>query len=310
MAIVKMLKLTLAAPQAERDGILHLLQQKGSVQLVDLTEKLLTENEDVSNEFHGAAGYESTTILSQAENDYNSIKFTYEFLEDYSDRKKGMLDRRQILKREEFDKLEENIDWKAAAEQCRALEEALNNNKSKKTKLLSQLEQYKNWCRLDVSISELDSMKNAAYFLGTVSRRYEEQLHSDFKDLPYDVYVENVGEKQQDINIFVLCHISEANQISDILKKYGFSRLNLDISEMPSKQIDILNDELNALEVEHSNFTEQAVSLAKGIEDIEKVFDYKQACLDRQKAVLNLVKTGKTFVLGGSSSSEGSSMLM
>lgn len=291
MAIVKMKKITVAAPQSQKDKILDVLQSKGCVQIIDL--------KSMSEEVEGIGYFKENKAISQTEINYNKIKFCYEFLKQHSQSKSSLFNKKPVISKEEFDRLTENVNYEDIYLECKKIDDSINHIKNRKNKLLTQIEQYNNWINLDVSNNELSKLKNVSYFIGTIAKKYEgkiiEELDSSFKD----VYIEKISEKQQDVNVFILCHKENSIKVSDILKKYGFTKINFELSLSAKDQIKSFKEEMEVLEKELSSNVERAFNLSENIEDIEKVYDYFTSKLELERAVLNLVKTQKTFILQG-----------
>jgi V/A-type H+-transporting ATPase subunit I len=291
MAIVKMKKATLAAPKNQRDGILNLIQAKGYIQLLDLKEK--------SQEFDGVDFYKEGITVNQSEVEYSKIKFTYDFLRQYSNKKESMFAKREIISKEEFYNLEQNINWQNIYVQCKEIEDALNQNKTKKSKAIAQIEQFKSWVSLDLSVKELDKLRKTTYFIGSISKKYEAKLYEEISNNYKDVYIEKISEKQQETNLFILCYALDSHQIFDILKKYGFTKVNLELEKSPIKQIEALNMEIEELNKETADLIKRAEKLSESISYIEKVYDYIESRLEKERAISKLVKTHKTFILQG-----------
>ncbi|SKA90772.1 V/A-type H+-transporting ATPase subunit I [Caloramator quimbayensis] len=291
MAIVKMKKITVAAPQSQRDNILDALQSKGCVELIDL--------KNLQQEAEGIGYFKENKSISQTEINYNKIKFCYDFLKQHESKKEGLFSKKTVISKEEFDKLEETINWENIYLECKKIDDDINHIKNKKNKLITQIEQYSNWIGLDVCSKELNILKNVSYFIGTISKKYEskiiDELSSNFKD----IYIEKISEKQQDVNVFMLCHKNDSVNVSEVLKKYGFTKINFELSMIPKEQIKSFNDELSELDKEFITLNERALKLSEGIDDIEKMYDYLSSRLELENSVLNLLKTQKTFILQG-----------
>lgn len=291
MAIVKMKKLTLAAPQDERDEVLNLLQTIGYVQLVNFRDKL--------KELEGFDVYKEANSVSDTEVEYNKIRFSYDFLRHYSDKKDGMFTKRASVSKEEFEDLENKVDWLSIYTQCKEVEEGLNRNKTQKGKMSALIDQYTSWERLDVCLDELTVLNKTSYLIGSISKKYESQVIDELVSEFKDVYIEKVSEKQQDLNLFILFHASETHEISDVLKKYGFTKLSLDLSKTPKEQIGLLKNQIQDIDIENNILVEEAKKLSLNIRDIEKIYDYIENKLQKERAISNLIKTQKTFILQG-----------
>lgn len=291
MAIVRMSKMTLAAPQKERDKLLDLIQGEGCVHLIDLK----AEAADIE----GVEYFIEAKTVSQTEIDYNHIKFTYDFLKHYSEVKDGLFSKREILSKNDFDKLEEIINWRDIYSQAKKIEDSINLSKANKNKVIALMDQYKQWVSLDVNENELGSMKNVSYYTGSISKKYEPMLYDDLQKQFNDVYIEKVFESQQDVNLLILLHKSDSQNVFDILKKYGFVKTNLSFEEKPEMKISNLNSELEELDKNLKALTLEAKELAENLNEVEKIFDYITSKLDREKAISKLIKTKKTFILQG-----------
>jgi V/A-type H+/Na+-transporting ATPase subunit I len=291
MAIVKMKKLTLAAPQGERDEVLKLLQTIGYVQLVNFKDKI--------KELEGVDVYKEASSVSETEVEYNKIRFLHDFLRHYSDKKDGMFSKKASVTKEEFENLESKVEWVSIYNQCKEIEEGLNRNKTQKGKISALMDQYAPWDKLDVSTSELTTLSKTNYLIGSISKKYETQAFDELVSGFKDVYAEKISEKQQDVNLFILFHESNAHEISDVLKKYGFTKFTLDLSKTPKQQIESLEKQTQEIDVENVKLAEEAKKLSENIKDIEKIYDYIDSKLQKERAISNLAKTQKTFILQG-----------
>lgn len=291
MAIVKMNKITIAAPQSQREDILNSIQADESIHIVDLSQTEM--------EFEGVDFFKENNVVSETEMEFNQVKAAYEFLKNYGPKRGGLLAKKEVLSKEEFDALGDKINWKKIYTDCREIEEGLSLCKSNKSKIISLLEQYSLWVNLDVTSSVLERMKKVSYFIGAINSKYESNLFEDLNNEFGDIYIERISEKQQDINFFILCHGNDIQGVSEILKKYGFSRTNIDISILPSEKVNKLKDDNIQLDEEVKVLNERAVSLSQGIEDIEKIYDYYSVKLEKEMSISKLMKTNETFILKG-----------
>lgn len=291
MAIVKMNKITLAAPQSLRDNILSLIQTEGSIHIVDLSE--------TETGIEGVDLFKETNAVSDIEMEFNQVKIAYDFLKNYTPKKGGLLSKKEVISKNEFDLLEDKIDWKRIYNGCKEIEEGISSNKSEKSKVLSSLEQYSQWVNLDVTGKKLEEMKSVNFFLGGLNSKYESNLYEDLQNEFSDTYIEKISEKQQDINLLLICHIDDTNGVSELLKKYGFSRSAMDFSILPREQVSSLKEEITRLDEEIERLNSQANGLSESIDDIEKIYDFYSVKLEKERSISKLLKTNETFILQG-----------
>lgn len=294
MAIVKMNKITIAAPEAVREQMLAFLQKRGCVELTDI-KNTISEEEKLPE---GAGYYDPLSPSMQAaEREFEDVEFTYEFLKRYSTAKKAA--KKEHITQEEFNSINGRYDWKNLYNESKKLDTAINENRNKDIKLKALVEHYTQWTNFDVSSQELSKLKNISWELGTVSRRYEKEFFKELEESAVDMYTEKISEKQQDVNVFILFHKDDEETVSDILKKYGFSKMNLDISVVPASKIEQLSSQIEELESEEKSLIASAQKLSENLSDIEKVYDYMASVKERQQVQQRLVKTERTFVAMG-----------
>ncbi len=291
MAIVKMNKIALAAPQSLKDDVLNLIQTEEAIHIVDLSETEI--------DFEGLEYFTEDKVVTDTQMDYNHIKVAYEFLKRYSKKKSGLLDKKEVVLKSDFDKLNDKIDWRSIYKGCREIEEGINFNKSEKSKIASQLEQYSQWVNLDITTTELDTLKKASYFIGYMNNKYESNLYEDLDNAFKDIYIQKISEKQQDINLFMLCHIDDSENVSEILKKYGFTRATLDLSVLASVKVRELKELSVKLDKEVESLNEKALKLSEKIGDIGKIYDFYTVRLEKENSISKLIKTNETFILQG-----------
>lgn len=292
MAIVKMKKMVLAAPQCQRAEVFDMLQSNGIVQIMDLKDMPIDDVE-------GVEYFKAADSVLQAETDYTHAKFAYEFLRHYSNKKKGIFDKRQVISKSQFDLIEKQFDWQGVYEQCRALDEAINQNKNKKSKTASAIDFYSEWTGLDISEDDLVGLRKTAYYIGSIPKKSEADLYEDLNSLFDDAYIERISEKKQDVNLFLLCHMEDSQKVNDVLKKYGFTKASINLEYTPREQVAKLNDEIGMLNREYDELINKAAVLSDNLEEIEKSVDYLSCRYERESAILDLVKTKKTFALEG-----------
>lgn len=291
MAIVKMNKIALAAPQSLKDDILNLIQTEEAIHILDLSEEEMN--------LEGVEYFTEGKVVTDTQMDYNHIKITYEFLKNYSKKKSGLFDKKEVVLKNEFDELNDKINWRSIYQGCREIEEGINLNKSENSKLDSQLEQYSQWVKLDITTAELDTLKKASYFIGYMNSKYESNLYEDLDNAFNDIYIQKISEKQQDINLFILCHIDDSQGVSEILKKYGFTRATLDLNVLPSVKVNELRELCDKLDKQVEALNEKAISLSEKIGDIEKIYDFYTVRLEKENSISKLIKTNETFILQG-----------
>lgn len=290
MSIVKMKKLTLAAPRGYRASALDTVQSLGYVHVIDTTEDMSVRGVELSRESSDAAGPEA---------DLQHIKFTCDFLSGFSGKKKGMFKKRELVTKERFNKLEGAIDWKGVYSRCREIKERMDAINGEIAGLDEEIKQYSAWADLDVSERDLSGLKYISYFLGSVNAVYQSELFGELKDRSDESYVEIISRVDQSLNILVICHRSSGPGVSEILKKYGFSQANIAFDESASEKLKVLNGKLKALRDEYHSLEKEARNAASGLDDMQKISDVISSRAERDGNISNLAGTEKVFIMEG-----------
>lgn len=290
MAIVKMKKVTIVGAKEDKNKILKALQKASVMEIIDLKDKV-----DESG-VEGAV-FENKTI-TENEINFNKIKQAYEFLKQFSTTKKGMFEKRDVLDVENFENFAKTFNWMEVCARAKDIEEGLANNKARIAKLEALIQHYEVWSDLDISSKDLNNLKKVSYFIGTIAKKYEMNLIQELDSIK-DIYIEKVSEKQQDLNIFVLCHKDDYENVYEILKKFGFTKLSLDLDSKPIDEINNLTEEINNLKKEQENLKLQAHELADSMANIEKVYDYFSTQIELEKQNTKILQTKKAVVLEG-----------
>lgn len=289
MAIVKMKKVTITGAKEDKFKILKALQRASAVEVIDLKEVLNEEIEGVS--FEGKS-------ISETEFNFNKIKQAYEFLKNYNQNKKGLLDKREEVEVESLENFVKNFKWLEVCERAKRIEEEINNIKARHSKLESLVQHYSLWSNLDISVKDLEKLKRVGYFIGTISKKYEGALLDELKNIK-ELYMERVSEKQQDINVFILCHKDDYNQVYEVLKKYGFTKATIELDDTPQNIIKNLKTEIDEIFKKEEEVKKEAVELANILPEIEKVYDYFNSQLEIERQNSKILNTKRAVVLQG-----------
>lgn len=290
MAIVKMKKINIAAPMYERDNILKLIQENSCIQVVDLKE--FKEGEE------GVQPISCEDSIRDAETEFNNIKFTYEFLKSYNTKKESKFNKREIISIHEFEELEKKTDWRSIYKSCKNIEDSINASKGRKAKLQSLAEQYRAWEKLDIEEKNIKSLKRVSCIIGTISKKYEVKIEEELNSFK-TVYIEKISDRRQDLNLLILCSNNEFDGVYEIIKKYGFTKMNLELDDVPVNKLKVLDEELVNIEKENEELIHKANKLAENLKVIEKMYDFTASNVEKARSVSRLLKTKKTFIMSG-----------
>lgn len=301
MAIVKLNKIIIAAPISERDNMLEFIQQKQNIQLIDL--KL---NDQIDESFKIKGDLCNTIPM---ETIFNRIKFTLEFLKSYSVKKKSLFESREEINISEFKALDKNNEWEDIYNESKEIEQKINLNKNNIAKIEGNILKYYPYKSFDINDEDINPLKKIACFKGTIAQTFEAKLYEELDSIK-GIYIEKIFTDKQDVYLFVLCHMDDEISVDEILKKYGFIKSDIELYKKPSQMLEELQNEKLKLEADLDEQIKKARELSKKLSFIEKVYDFYASKLEKERAVLNLLKTEKTFILEGWTSKENKEPLL
>lgn len=295
MAIVKMKKFTLLTFESKKQKILKKIQGLSSVEFINLQDdNFLEKYEDLKQLYKDDANLES----SKYEEDLSKAKFGVEFLNKYVPTKSGLKALREEKLALTLDELEEKVkssNWTASYDKAKEKEEQLAKLDSQVTKLQAEIDILTPWQNLDVPFSELKTLKNTSYYLGTIAKSYEDMLIQELSN----AYIEIISRGTNDINILILANKEYDESISETLRSIGFSAFKTEHKDVALKlildfkhQIEETKSKKFFVKEEISNFEEDLIKL-------ELAYDYFASKVERNKASKNFLKTKNVCAIQG-----------
>ena len=201
MAIVKMNKFTLLAFESKKDALLEKLQGFSEVEFINLqNEDYLEDNKELKELFKDNVD----SGFAKCEDELSKARFALDFLRTYVPQKSGLKAMREGKKTLTLSELKESVDnsnWQDLYEKLKQKEVDLANLENEKTKLEGIIESLRPLEGLDVSFEDLKSIKSS-YFLGSVSKQYENELMTNLSDY----YVETISMNNDDIFFLALAY--------------------------------------------------------------------------------------------------------
>ncbi|MGL5352998.1 MAG: V-type ATP synthase subunit I [Clostridium sp.] len=296
MAIVKMNKFTLLTFESNKDELLRKLQSFAEVEFINL------QKEEIIEKYNQLSSFKENTLDSefeQCKDNLSKTKSALEFLQKYT-QKKSMLQElrteKQLLTVQELENEVKDSNWESIIDSVKGKEIELHSLEAKITKLKTDIELLSPWINLDVTFEELKELKQVSYFLGTVSKQYEEQLVESIKD----GYLEIISRTTNDINFLVIVNKNRKEEVTEILRGYGFSSFKTEYKDSCMKltlefkhEIEDLNSKIFFVKEEIKGLEEENASKLK------MVFDYFSDELIRKNSVKNFRSTKSVLAMQG-----------
>lgn len=294
MAIVKMNKFTLLAFESKKDALLEKLQGFSEVEFINLqNEDYLEDNKELKELFKDNIDSE----FAKCEEELSKARFALDFLRTYVPQKSGLKAMREGKRTLTLNELKESVNksnWQDLYEKLKEKEVHLANLENEKTKLEGVIESLKPLEGLDVSFEELKSIKTP-YFLGSVSKQYENELMASLSDY----YVETISVNSDDIFLLVLAYKDNKDQVEDVLRGFGFSGFKTEQKDTPIRIIHESMDRIEKIESEKFFIKEELSILEEEAKTLELVFEYYSNVYQRKTVKTHFLKTDKVSLIQG-----------
>ncbi|WP_066895335.1 V-type ATP synthase subunit I [Clostridium nigeriense] len=295
MAIVKMKKFTLLTFESKKPRLLKEMQGLSNVEFINLQDEDFLEKYESLKEL---AKDNDDIECSKYEENLSKAKFGVEFLSKYVPKKSGLKALQEEKLTLTLDELEEKFkssNWLDSYEKAKEKEEELARLDSQVTKLQSEIETLTPWEGLDVAFSELKTLKNTSYYLGTVAKSYEDTLIQEISN----AYIEIISRSTNDINLLILANKEYDENISEVLKNIGFSSFKTEHNSVPLKLILDFKHQIEEIQSKKFFVQEEISDLEEDLKKLQIAYDYFASKVERNKASKNFLKTKNICAIQG-----------
>lgn len=202
--------------------------------------------------------------------------FTYEQLEEYTNEHNYSL-------------LLDNIN-ELFKEQEMIKKDIENNN--------NLISEYKNWKEINFTNDNINHLKQVKVIIGGINKKYMDQFISEI-DLMENIYLHRLGETKKEFLFYSINLNEDIALYNEILKKYNFNELNLELSEEPK---DIISRLLKENEQKNESLLYIDGELRKKAEEIETleiVYEYYKNRGLKEEASEHFLETDKLNIISG-----------
>ncbi|WP_097027331.1 V-type ATP synthase subunit I [Clostridium peptidivorans] len=296
MAIVKMNKFSLLVFERDKDKLLKNIQDFAEVQFIDLQENYEEYTEE------GLLKVSENKKISHLESQKAKVKFSIEILQKYGAKFGGFKDiikEKRIVSYNEFEDLIKDINWKEIYDSIKEKEDKINYLINENSKLQSDIDNLIPWRNLDISTKELDSLKTVKYVLGSAPKALKEKLREEVESKVKENYIEELSEIKNDANYLIIFKNDSIEEINEILKKYSFSKVNLNYDEAPYKLIDKYEKNIKENSLQRGKLIDEIMGYKETIEDLNISYEYYENEIAKIKSNNNFLKTNTMVAIEG-----------
>jgi len=285
MSVSTMRKLSVFAPKDQTDALIHRLMRLRCVQVrqVDDQEKFLSR---VACETQRAKVERSVATVTEA----------LEILARFSERK-GFVQTTKQLDTEKF-KAEKYDTAMQAAEQAVSLQQREHECRAELAALTNRLHVLAPWLTYHVPLAQ-ESTRHCELQLGSFPAKTKMQGISDALS-EYCAVVESVFSDDDGEYASVVYHKADAACVQRVLAEHGFVRAQLkEFSDLPREEYEKNKLACADRQTELEQIRQQMTELARGLDDIEMLWDVENSELTAAIAKQKLAETEYLVLLEG-----------
>ncbi|NFI08281.1 V-type ATP synthase subunit I [Clostridium botulinum] len=294
MGIAKMKKFTLLALESHKESLFEAMQKFQEVQFVNLQEEKSEKLEFMQND-------SQSELVSDLEGKQAKLKFCLDILERYVQKEKGLkalMKGKKFMDYNELKNLGQNIEWMSIYNTLREKDTKLSALKNEISKPKGEIKALEPWINFDEKISKAKFNTSTSY-LGVLPLNYKDEFRETFdSEIPVS-YVETIGENKDGVYLFVVFHNDYFKEASEVLKRYGFSKIAFNYDDSPKETIKALEEEIKSIKKEEIKTIEGIKVFTNKLEDLQIAYEYISLQVDREKASMNILKTDRIVAMEG-----------
>ncbi|MDR0951386.1 MAG: V-type ATP synthase subunit I [Oscillospiraceae bacterium] len=294
MSIVKMRRLSLAAPSSDRDALFRELTKLGCVEISQFE----ADGEDAEAVLESLQRRPAGQAESRGK--LKSLESAIALLGRYAPVKSGLLTPRDTLSSE---RILSGEGLEAALELARELDElerALRERGAEQSRLRARLETLSPWRELEVLL-ETQETKTCAVQLGIVPAAITaERLRGELDELSLEAELIEISADKNARYLLLLAHKSALGQVLELLRGYGFAPSSLAGERGTAREnIEAAEARIEALEDEASKLEEEIVAKAPERESLKIAYDIAMTNSWSAENAERLLYTSTAFTFNG-----------
>ncbi len=276
MATVRMKKMRLVGLSEEKDLILDVLQKTGAVELKKCDEIENTHARldiDRLNEVNGKIARLSNALDFLEGQKRIREELAKKNVVEYTPPKKPLFAvRRDVLHDEFLSRGEASEEAFSRIDELDKIAFSLADLKGKLAQAETEISALRPFEDLDVAISDVADSRNVVMEIGVLPSSGLSSLSKLIDDGLFLIRtIKTVGS---DLTVFVAYHKSVAEEAYAALTDAGFSRTNVECEELPSKRIEEIKEEEDALKKSEIALNGDAMAYYPCVDDFKLLYDY------------------------------------
>lgn len=292
MAIVKMDKFNLLSFDSDRATLLDTLQGFNYVHFNDLVKQ---PNDDYLTEVR------ETKRLAEIDESLNKVNYAIDIIRDYTkDLPDELHDKVSDLSLDEVNKRGSNFTFDLIYEKLRGLITKREKLVQSRDSLNQRYNDLSPWQDINVNVDKL--YKSDRFFLetGTISGKFYEDLQNALVERNLDgTLVYKISEKDGNYYVVAISTNKEAEEFSEILREFGFTRVKIAADNEVNTYLTDLSGQKDEINAEIEAVNKQITDFKKYLPDLYIYQSYVTNCRKKEASSENFLKTRQMNIIEG-----------
>lgn len=276
MANVRMKKMRVIGLSSEKEAVLDTLNKSGSVELKNTDEIENTHtrlNTKRLNETNSKIAKLSNAITFLNEQKLEREKFAKKGIVKYTPPKKPFFAVRKDVSFDEFiTSAKTEYEVFAIIDALNELAEKMTANKSYETSANTEINTLLAFDKIDVPLNEIKPTKNVDMSVGILPSLSKEKFEEISKI--DEAYIEIIEENGSNMTVFIICHKSVSNKVTEILNDCGYVKNNIDCNVTCNERKNQLLKLIEESKEKAITLNGEAMEYYPSKENLELLFDY------------------------------------
>jgi len=296
MAVSIIKKFHIFAHLSIKDALLEELQKLECVEIMQIDEKKVFQEWESVQEEDG--GRNSSTEI-------NKVKFCIELLSQFhKSEKKGIqsfFPQKETINYNKLVELSKETNYEDIYQQCREIDNHLNQLKSNENKLKTIEDEVREWKELDIDLSSLSNSKNIIYLLGSMAKSEIDDFINEAKNECNLMEIKKIREEKNTVNIIIISLKDSFESVMNIAQKYNFEsyKYTHPFTGMPNEIMKNIAKQIDDISKKRLSLERQLREIVNKNKNIYKVYDYLSIDKEKDEISKYLKRSQESFVIKG-----------
>lgn len=285
MAIVNMTKFTLFTYHSDRERVLSLLQKFNDVHFAKQT---------IQEDFRIENHQKELTALSK---DIQNLTRVISLLKEET----GQGDKEVLMRQMSYEELIRkgfSTDLTRLREKVEELWKEREMLRQDVLNFQGQKKELDPWKNLQLPLNELHQTKTMKMRLGTIRGMHRDALMKEFEKLNF-AHAQVLTSGKSLLNLSIVYLNEESEEVEEVLKKYGFTEVELDGQKTVKEEMQIIDEEISIKQQRISEIHNELIEASKFLSEMELRYEYLRNEESRKKAKEKILQSEHVDIFKG-----------